>query len=85
MDFYGQWNTIEKSEGTWPSLTICQESSGFTEAKSDMCTELGVSLMWRNAKIDESKIKFNTTVTDHGMCCNVMVENTGCASKIRTL
>ena len=73
-DFYGKWDTIEESDGRFPALTICKETPGFSDAKSDMCEELGVSLMWRNAEVKMDSIKFNTTATDHGMCCNVYVK-----------
>ena len=39
-----------------------------------MCNALGISILWRNKLAENGIFQFATTMTDFGLCCNILLK-----------
>ena len=67
--------TLLSEEGTFPAITLCPSVAQMAvdDTQVNVCTDLGISSMWRDKVLNDKAWTYKTTMTDFGLCCNVAV------------
>ena len=45
-----------------------------SNVEQNMCNALGISILWRNKLAENGIFQFATTMTDFGLCCNIVLK-----------